>query len=151
MPRLPQCLYAESGEYNYGRRFCISENTEVNSGKCTDLSALTLKHACKLTFDAECHELPVQCRVFVVRSREPRSSSTTDISNGSYSTVTDADLTVVGIRPLTLLSPNAVTALVLPKAAASLTLDCTPTGLRIEYRSQGYCQIEDAGEYATLR
>ena len=104
------------------------ENTEVNSGKCTDL-ALTLKHAfAKLTFTLNATNYPFSApslSSLVVKGTP--GVSTIDISNGSYSTVTDADLTVVSTAT-DFTSPNAVTALVLPKAAASLTLDCTLDG-----------------------
>ncbi|OKZ01736.1 MAG: hypothetical protein BHV65_05335 [Alistipes sp. 58_9_plus] len=99
--------------------FVYQENTEVNSGKCTDL-ALTLKHAfAKLTFTLNATNYPFSApslSSLVVKGTP--GVSTIDISNGSYSTVTDADLTVV----------STVTALVLPKTAASLTLDCTLDG-----------------------
>ena len=108
--------------------FVYQENTEVNSGKCTDL-ALTLKHAfAKLTFTLNATNYPFSApslSSLVVKGTP--GVSTIDISNGSYSTVTDADLTVVSTAT-DFTSPNAVTALVLPKTAASLTLDCTLDG-----------------------
>lgn len=108
--------------------FVYQENTEVNSGKCTNL-ALTLKHAfAKLTFTLNATNYPFSApslSSLVVKGTP--GVSTIDISNNSYSTVADTDLTVVDAAT-DFASPNTVTALVLPKAAASLTLDCTLDG-----------------------